>query len=257
MNDQVTVDQVTKVFPARGGAVNALVDVQLSVQRGEFVSVIGPSGCGKSSLLRIVAGLLRPDTGSVSIFGDDPSAACAKKQVGLVPQTPALFPWRSVLDNVRLPFQVNRHRHVGGDPPLDPVEVLDALGLGAATNRRPGELSGGMAQRVAVARAFVFGASLLLMDEPFSALDELTRESARQQLLALWQQHRKTVLFVTHSVTEAVLLSDRVVIMTPGPGRLAGEVTVDLPRPRPPGVELTEELRAAELAIRRNLQAVV
>lgn len=258
MSDQLVVQEVTKSFPTRAGAATALAGIDLEIERGEFVSVIGPSGCGKSTLLRIVAGLLAPDTGSVSIFGQDPGRACADKQVGFVPQTPALLPWRSVLDNVRLPFQVNRKRRAVAadrDPVLDPAAVLDAVGLGGVRQHRPGALSGGMAQRVAIARAFVFGARLLVMDEPFSALDELTREALRQQLLELCQQHRKTVLFVTHSVVEAVLLSDRVVIMTPGPGRIAGSVVVDLPRPRQPGIELTEAFRAAELPVREHLHA--
>lgn len=233
--------------------------MDLTIERGEFVSVIGPSGCGKSTLLRIVAGLLPPDAGRVSIFGEDPVTACIHKQVGFVPQSPALLPWRTVLDNVLLPFQVNRRPRPGAatrDPVLEPREVLGAIGLGSVLHRRPSALSGGMAQRVAIARAFVFGAPLLVMDEPFSALDELTREALRQQLLDLWQQHRKTVLFVTHSVVEAVMLSDRVVVMSPGPGRVAGSVRVDLPRPRQPGVELTEAFRAAELPVRQHLRAV-
>jgi NitT/TauT family transport system ATP-binding protein len=253
---------VSKDFTGRAGwrrpatRTPALRQVDLEVAAGSFVSLIGPSGCGKSTLLRIVAGLVAPDAGRVSILGRSPEDACADKQIGLVPQSPALLPWRSVLDNVKLPLQVNAS--VGpvrsGGPVLDPVALLGSVGLGAVLDRRPAQLSGGMQQRVAIARAFVFGAPILLMDEPFSALDELTRETLRLQLLELWQLHRKTVLFVTHSVAEAVTLSDRVVVMTPGPGRITADVEVDLPRPRGEGLELSDAFVRVEATVRAALR---
>jgi len=246
---------VSKAFNTREGKVVALDDVSLRVARGEFVALIGPTGCGKSTLLRIVAGLLDADSGTVSIFGDSPSRAAAAKQIGFVPQSPALLPWRTVLDNVRLPFQVN-HRvdEARANSYRDPVAVLESFGLGGVMRRRPAQLSGGMQQRVAIARALVFGPSILLMDEPFASLDELTRERQRHELLDVWQSDRKTVLFVTHSVPEAVVLSDVVVVMSGEPGRVRAVVPVDLPRPRGELVETTNAFHEVEQRVRSELR---
>jgi NitT/TauT family transport system ATP-binding protein len=196
--------------------------------------------------LRVLAGLLRPDAGEVSIFGESPADACRSKHLGWVPQSPALLPWRSVLDNVRLPLQVNRRAGAQG---RDPEEILARLGLDSATKLLPAQLSGGMRKRVAIARAFAFAPALLLMDEPFGGLDEMNRESVAHQLLELWQADRRTVVFVTHSVSEAVVLSDQVVVM--GDGKLTPSLDIALPRPRPAGIEdskdfheLVSELRA-------------
>ncbi len=251
----LVLEGVTKSFRDGARLISALAGVRLSVERGRFVTVIGPSGCGKSTLLRIAAGLLEPDAGEVTIFGESPRRACASKRVGFVPQSPALLPWRTVLDNVRLPLQVNRR---ATPPPglgaREPEEILEAVGLGSVKHLRPAQLSGGMRQRVAIARAFAFDPEILLMDEPFSSLDELTREVLRHELLSLWQVHRKTVLFVTHSVTEAVLLSDAVAVMTARPGRIGALVPVGLPRPRGDLVELTDEFRALERQVRLELR---
>lgn len=247
---------VSKAFHDRGAVAVALDDVNLHVGRGQFVTVIGPTGCGKSTLLGIVGGLIEPDTGSVSIFGEPPDKAVVAKHVGFVPQSPALLPWRSVLDNVRLPLQVNRKAGEGPDRHYrDPVEILESFGLGGALRRRPHQLSGGMQQRVAIARALVFDPSILLMDEPFSALDELTREEQRHRLLEVWQSNRKTVIFVTHSVTEAVALGDRVVVMSHGPNRVRAAVTVDLPRPRGESVESSDAFREIERRVRSELRS--
>ena len=190
------------------------------VPRGRFVTLIGPSGCGKTTLLRIIAGLVQPDKGEVSLFGEKLEHARRAKHIGFVPQALALLPWRTVLDNVRLPLQLNRAAGNGASKAArDPAEVLRALGLGDVLDRRPAELSGGMRQRVAIARAFVHEPAVLLMDEPFAALDELTSEVLRRELLQLWQATETTVLFVSHSVSEAVLLSDEVVVMTHAPGK--------------------------------------
>ena len=197
------------------------------------MTLIGPSGCGKSTLLRVVAGLERPDTGGISIFGENPEHARRSKHIGFVPQALALLPWRTVLENARLPLEVNRSAGSGRPKPArDPAEVLIALGLGDVLDRRPAELSGGMRQRVAIARAFAHEPAVLLMDEPFSSLDELTGEVLRHELLQLWQATGTTVLFVSHSVSEAVLLSDEVVVMTHAPGRVATLIEVTLERPR-------------------------
>lgn len=247
----VVVEHVTKTFATDEGTVVALDDVSLSIGRGEFVTVIGPSGCGKSTLLKVVAGLLSADSGSVWIDGQTVDRAIANKLVGLVPQSPALMPWRTVLANVRLPTQVNRRANAGRRL-RDPALVLSSFGLGDVLDRYPFQLSGGMQQRVAIARAFVFDPAILLMDEPFSALDELTREQLRLELLGFWQSNRKAVLFVTHSVAEAVALSDRIVVMSPRPGRVVQVVDVGLPRPRgedlygdPAFIQVAAEVRSA------------
>ena len=257
-DDGLVLRRVSKSYESGRGATLALDDVSLVVGRAQFVTIIGPSGCGKSTLLRIAAGLVRADSGEVSIFGEDPRAACANKHIGFVPQSPALLPWRTVLENVRLPLLVNRRatRGVPGDAGglRDPADILAAFGLGEVLDKRPAQLSGGMQQRVAIARAFVFDPAVLLMDEPFSALDELTREVIRYELLDLWSTRRTTVLFVTHSVTEAVALSDAVVVMSPQPGRVSALVPVDIPRPRGELVELTEDFRAIERRVRLELR---
>jgi NitT/TauT family transport system ATP-binding protein len=242
--DQIVLSGVTKRFPSL--AWPALDQVDLVVERGSFFTVIGPSGAGKSTLLRVMAGLVRPDAGHVSVFGEAPVEASRAKHLGWVPQSPALLPWRTVLENVRLPLEVNKRARCDE---RDPKEILERLGLGQAKSMLPAHLSGGMRQRVAIARAFAFAPALLLMDEPFGALDEMTREHVAHLLLELWQAERPTVVFVTHSVTEAVVLSDRVAVM--GEGKLTAPVDITLPRPRPDGVEdtarfheLTGELRS-------------
>ena len=232
--------------------VAAIAGVDLIVEPGRFVTLFGPSGCGKSTLLRVAAGLLTPDSGRVRLNGEPPQRARAAKEVGFVPQAPALLPWRTVLDNVRLPWQVNRRAPASN---LDPMDLLDRVGLADAAHLLPGALSGGMAQRVAIARAFAVGPRLLLMDEPFAALDELTRETLRQVLLGIWEDARTTVLFVTHSPTEAVYLSDQVVVLSPRPGRVRDVIPVDLGRPRAPGIERTGAFLAVEERVRAALRA--
>ncbi|WP_234336982.1 ABC transporter ATP-binding protein [Streptomyces xylophagus] len=234
---------VRRVYGFGSAATTALDDVHLTVPSGRFVSLIGPSGCGKSTLLRLVAGLEQPDLGEVLVHGVTPADACAAKMIGLVPQSPALLPWLSVLRNVTLPQKINRgagkrreriadfaERQAAAVP--DMKELLVKAGLGDALHKLPAQLSGGMRQRAAIVRAFGLQPDVLVMDEPFSALDEFTRESLQDQLLDLWEELRTTVLFVTHSVSEAVRLSDTVVVMAPNPGRIVESIDVDLPRPR-------------------------
>jgi NitT/TauT family transport system ATP-binding protein len=251
----LVVDGVSKAFGPDGNRSVALEDVSLTVGRGQFVTLIGPSGCGKSTLLRIIAGLLQADTGRVSIFGESVSSATKAKHIGFVPQSPALLPWRTVLDNVRLPLEINKKadRH-GNRSRRDPTAVLESFGLGKVLGLRPAQLSGGMQQRVAIARAFVFDPSILLMDEPFSALDELTREQQRNELLEVWQSNQKTVLFVTHSVTEAVVLSDAIVVMSSHPGRAQSVIPIDLPRPRHQLIDTTEQFHELEQQVRLALR---
>jgi NitT/TauT family transport system ATP-binding protein len=242
-SEHILVEGLSKVFPHRGRPLEALRRLDLRVGWGEFVSVIGPSGCGKSTLLRIIGGLLEPTVGQVHIDGRSPREAQKDKDIGLVFQDPSLLPWRTVLGNVRLPLEVNRidsHR-----PRFQPQELLELVGLSAFADYHPHQLSGGMQQRVAIARALVFQPSLLLMDEPFGALDEITRSAMRYELLRVWQsagsERPKTVLFVTHSITEAITLSDRVVVLTPRPGQVRAVIDIELPRPRDESLERSSQ----------------
>ena len=247
----VTIRDVGMRFDAGRGAVEALADCSLEIAAGSFTVVIGPNGCGKSTLLRLVAGLLEPTAGTVRLDGRDPRPGDGR--VGLAFQQPRLVPWRSTLDNVALPLEL------GGVPLADrharAAEALDRVGLRGAAALQPRELSGGMAQRAALARALIGDPPVLLLDEPFSALDALTRETFDDELQRLWIEQPRTVILVTHSVSEAVALGDRVVVMTPRPGRVACVVEVELPRPRP--AELLGDPRAAALAaqVRDALQA--
>jgi NitT/TauT family transport system ATP-binding protein len=253
-SNAVSARSVSKTFAHGTTYVQALRDCTLEVESGSFVSVIGPSGCGKSTLLRMVSGLLEPDSGSVEVGGRSPKANRADKMFGFVPQTPSLMPWRTVLENVELLSKINRAaerrnpREKGNE-----IELLESVGLGQFLNSYPNELSGGMQQRVSLVRAFALGAPILLMDEPFAALDEITRNSMRYQLLELWERTRKTVLFVTHSIPEAVMLSDRVVVLAARPGRVTSDIAIDLPRPRSPEMEDSDEFVAHARLVRKAL----
>ncbi len=246
---------VAKSFARRGPAVRAVAGVDLDVRRGEFVSLIGPSGCGKSTLLRLVGGLLAADGGVVSVAGQSPAVARRAKRFGFVPQTPALLPWRTVSQNARLLTRLNRSAGPSaGLSETDTRALLDEVGLGDFLDAYPRELSGGMQQRVALVRAFALGAPILLMDEPFAALDEMTRAEMRYLLLGLWERHEATVLFVTHSIAEAVMLSDRVVVLTPRPARVAAIEEVTLTRPRRADQEDTVAFLEHVSRIRQSLQ---
>ena len=250
----VEVRNVSKSFGVDGAKVTVLYDVSLTIGMGEFVSVIGPSGCGKSTLLKVVAGLLDADSGTVTIDGESVTAASRDKKIGLVPQSPALLPWKTVRENVELPVRINAKAN-SGRALRDPAELLATFGLGQAMKKYPGQLSGGMQQRAAIARAFVFDPAIMLMDEPFSALDEMNRDLQRIALLEFWQSNRKAVMFVTHSVPEAIMLSDRIVVMAAHPGRIAQVIDVNLPRPRDEQSYATEEFREMEAVVRDALRA--
>lgn len=252
MPSAVRVDGVSHWFRPKGEPLQALSEVDLDVAPGEFVSLIGPSGCGKSTLLRLIGGLLPVDRGRITVDGETPDEARRRKHYALVPQTPALLPWRTVRDNVALLGQVNRRAGAVGLSADEQVALLGRIGLGSFLDALPGELSGGMQQRVSIARAFALGAPVLLLDEPFSALDELSRAEMRYQLLDLWSRSDCTALFVTHSIPEAVVLSDRVVVFGPRPGHVVRVVDIPLARPREERVEdtpafhdLVAEVRAA------------
>ena len=252
----VEISNVTKRFGAPGSEVTVLSDINITIQPGEFVSVIGPSGCGKSTLLKVVAGLLEQNEGSVQIGGQSVRAAAKEKHIGLVPQAPALLPWRNVRDNVQLPVKVNKAANVGRAL-RNPDDLLRSFGLGDALEKFPGQLSGGMQQRVAIARAFAFDPTILLMDEPFSALDEMNRDQQRLGLLDFWQSNRKSVMFVTHSVPEAIMLSDRIVLMASYPGRVAEIIDVTLPRPRTEAAYASDAFRDLEGYVRNRLREVM
>ena len=233
-------------FTARrtGAPVRALEDVSLAVAPGEFISFVGASGSGKSTLLKIVAGLLRPTSGTVEVDGTPVKRP--RPSVGIMFQQPELFPWRSALENTLLPVDVRPGRRAEH---VERARALLALvGLGGFEQAYPRELSGGMQQRVALSRTLMADPTLLLMDEPFGALDELTRERLDFELLRIWEQQRKTVLFVTHSIGEAVLLSDRVVVLASNPGRVVDMLSIDLPRPR--SVETIRQAHFVDLSFR-------
>ena len=240
-------------FPSPGGSVRALSDVSLSIAPGEFVSFIGPSGCGKTTFLRCVAALETPTAGTLTVNGMTPDEARRARAYGYVFQAAGLFPWRTVEANVRLPLQIM------GYPRAEQREraarVLDLVDLTRFARSYPWQLSGGMQQRASIARALAFDAEILLMDEPFGALDEIVRDRLNEELLALWTRTGKTVLFVTHSIPEAVYLSTRIVVMSPRPGRIADVIDSPLPRERPLDIRDSPEFIAVAHRVREGLRA--
>jgi NitT/TauT family transport system ATP-binding protein len=245
----IEVRGVTHRYGSADGLL-AIEDASLTVGEGEFVSLVGPSGCGKTTLLRAVAGLLDIARGDVRLDGGTPRAAAAAHAIGLVAQEPGLLPWRSAEENVALALELGG---IDGDRHAEARAALERVGMRDFARFRPRELSGGMRQRVALARALVHRPRVLLMDEPFGALDELSREDLCVELLRVWEHERVSVLFVTHSIREAVLLSDRVVVMSPAPGRVVAEVRVPLPRPRTVAMLESEACAAAVREIRAAL----
>jgi NitT/TauT family transport system ATP-binding protein len=243
---------VGKTFTSQAGVTEALSDVTLSIAAGELVSIIGPSGCGKSTLLRIIGDLAEPSAGEVSVRGKTPRQARLDRDYGIVFQTPVLYDWRTVIDNVRLPMEL------AGRPRAErlsrPATLLRLVGLDGFHDHYPWQLSGGMQQRVAIARALALAPSILLMDEPFGALDEMTRERLNAELLEVRRETAATVLFVTHSIAEAVFLSTRVVVMTPRPGRITRIVDVDLPEPRGEGTRALPRFFELVTAVRDALR---
>jgi len=227
----IEVRQVRKVYPSRsrhGQSILAIENITFDVMKGEFVSIVGPSGCGKSTLLRMLSGLLEVTEGEIRVNGE--SVCGPYGDIGIVFQTPTLLKWRSVKDNVLLPIEVlrrSRHEFVGRAE-----ELLRMVGLWDFRNEYPFVLSGGMQQRVALCRALIHDPSLLVMDEPFAALDALTREEMNMELLKLWTERRKTIIFITHSISEAILLSDRVIVLSSRPATIDSIFSIDLPRPR-------------------------
>ncbi len=244
----IALDAVGKLFVSRDGdRVVAVEDISLAVAPNEFVCLVGPSGCGKSTLLRLVGGLIAPTSGRISVAGTPVTEPRA--ETGIVFQTPTLLPWASVLDNVLFPLKM-----MGGydrDARMRAMDLLALVGLTGFEAKYPRELSGGMQMRAGICRALIHEPEVLLMDEPFGALDALTREELTLELMRIWTERRKTVLFVTHSIPEAVMLADRVVVMSPRPGRIAEIVPIRLERPRQFGMEGRDEFQAASQRIRK------
>ena len=240
--------------PGSGREVSALAGIDLQVEEGEFVSLIGPSGCGKSTLLRLVGDLLSPTGGEVTVNGKPPAQARRDRDYGMVFQSATLLEWRKIRANVELPLEIMemgaKRRRERAD------EMLRLVGLEEFADHYPWQLSGGMQQRTSIARALAFEPSLLLMDEPFGALDEMTRERMQAELLRIWSETRTTVIFVTHSIPEAVFLSTRAVIMSPRPGRITRVVDIDLPQPRTSQTRENQRFFQLLTEVREGLRAV-
>ena len=243
-NSVVSIQNVNKIF-GRGtdNAVHALKDIDLTIQPNEFVSFIGPSGCGKSTLLRIIGDLITPTTGDVTVNGKSAHQSRLDRDYGMVFQAPTLYEWRTVAKNVQLPLELMNYPKAKKEERTR--AMLELVELGDFHKHYPWQLSGGMQQRVAIARALAFEPSILLMDEPFGALDEMTRERMNLELLDIWKKTHTTVIFVTHSITEAVFLSTRVMVMSARPGRITQDIEIDLPQPR--NADTRENVRFFEL----------
>jgi NitT/TauT family transport system ATP-binding protein len=247
----VSVDNVAVAYPSREGTFQALSDVSLHVARGEFISLIGPSGCGKTTLLRLIADLAQPTSGALRVNGGTPNQARRDRSYGYVFQSPALYPWRTAISNVMLPLEIiglsateRRQRATA---------ALEAVGLTEAAGRYPWQLSGGMQQRVSIARALSLQPDLLLMDEPFGALDEITRDKLNLHLTDLWRERNLTVIFVTHSIPEAVFLSTRVVAMSANPGRISRVIECPFPQRRTLDLRITPEFLDVSQQVRDAL----
>src|SRR5713101_1522886 len=245
----VRIAGLEKIYRTKdGNDIHALADINLEVRAAEFISIVGPSGCGKTTLLRILAGILKRTAGEVVMQGR--SLSGPSREIGVVFQAPVLLPWRTVLQNVMVPVEVQRRDRAEFEARAR--QLIAMVGLSGFESKYPSELSGGMQQRVGICRALVHDPSFLLMDEPFGALDAMTRESMNEELQRIWSESRKTILLVTHSIPEAVYLADRVVVMTPRPGRIVDVIAVDLPRPRTLGMQSTAEFGRFVGRIRRH-----
>jgi NitT/TauT family transport system ATP-binding protein len=249
----ISAKDLSLTFPTGDGAVHALKNVSLDVRKGEFVSFIGPSGCGKTTFLRVMADLEQPTGGSITVNGVSPSAARQARAYGYVFQAAGLYPWRSIGGNIRLPLEIM------GFSKAEQAErvknVLELVELSDFEKKFPWQLSGGMQQRASIARALAFDADILLMDEPFGALDEIVRDHLNEQLLKLWKRTHKTIGFVTHSIPEAVYLSTKIVVMSPRPGRITDVIESSLPEERPLNIRDSEEFIAIAQRVREGLRA--
>ena len=249
----IVLRAVSMSFERNGEPLEVLRDITLTIAQGEFISLLGPSGCGKSTLLRLVADILPPTGGTIEILGATPADARRTRAFGMVFQQPVLLPWLSVEENVALPLRIGAwgRTHLSGPSPASLVELV---GLQGFEHVRPAQLSGGMQQRVAIARALVSDPRVLLMDEPFGALDAITRDRLNEELLRIWTETRRTILFVTHSIPEAVYLSSRVVVFSPRPAQIRRAVEIGLPYPRRPNMRDTPEFTRFSAELREALE---
>lgn len=252
-NTVISARNLDLTFQTNDGPVHALKDVSLDVSKGDFVSFIGPSGCGKTTFLRVMADLEQPTGGTITVNGTSPAQARMARAYGYVFQAAGLYPWRTIGGNIRLPLEIMGYAK--SDMTDRVSRVLELVELDGFENKYPWQLSGGMQQRASIARALAFDADLLLMDEPFGALDEIVRDHLNEQLLHLWDQTGKTIAFVTHSIPEAVYLSTRIVVMSPRPGRITDVIDSPLPRERPLDIRDTPEFLEVAHRVREGLRA--
>jgi len=249
----VQAQSLSLTFETNDGPVHALSDVNLTIDKGDFVSFIGPSGCGKTTFLRVVADLEEPTGGSVSVNGVPPADARLQRAYGYVFQAAGLYPWRTIAGNIRLPLEIMGYSRAERNERVR--KTLKLVDLEGFEKKFPWQLSGGMQQRASIARALAFDADILLMDEPFGALDEIVRDHLNEQLLALWAKTGKTIAFVTHSIPEAVFLSTKIVVMSPRPGRITDVIESPLPDERPLEIRDTPEFLAVANRVREGLRA--
>ncbi|MDE1157932.1 MAG: ABC transporter ATP-binding protein [Neorhizobium sp.] len=249
----VSARDLSLTFDTNDGPVHALSHVDLDVKRGDFVSFIGPSGCGKTTFLRVIADLEQATSGQISVNGMTPEEARKARSYGYVFQAPALYPWRTIEKNIALPLEIMNY--TASERQARIKRTLDLVNLADFGKKYPWQLSGGMQQRASIARALAFDADLLLMDEPFGALDEIVRDHLNEQLLKLWQETQKTICFVTHSIPEAVYLSTRIVVMSPRPGRVTDVIESTLPKERPLDIRETPEFLEIAHRVREGLRA--
>ena len=249
----ISAKNLNLIFETNDGSVHALKDIDLNVEKSDFVSFIGPSGCGKTTFLRVVADLERPSSGEISVNGKTPQIARKERAYGYVFQAPALLQWRSIGKNISLPLEIMGYSKDEQNARVQ--KNIELVGLSGFEKKFPWQLSGGMQQRASIARALAFDADLLLMDEPFGALDEIVRDHLNEQLLELWKKTKKTICFVTHSIPEAVYLSTKIIVMSPRPGRITDIIHSDLPIDRP--LDIRESSKFLEIAqrVRRGLRA--
>ena len=255
MNDNIVIkaENLDLTFPTNDGEVHALKDINLEINKGDFVSFIGPSGCGKTTFLRTIAALETPTGGTVTVNGMTAEEARKKRSYGYVFQAAGLYPWRTIRGNIKLPLEIMGYSKQEQEEHA--TKVLDLVDLRGFGKKFPWQLSGGMQQRASIARALAFDADILLMDEPFGALDEIVRDHLNEQLLHLWDTTHKTIAFVTHSIPEAVYLSTKIVVMSPRPGRITDVIESTLPRERPLDIRDTAEFQEIAHRVREGLKA--
>jgi NitT/TauT family transport system ATP-binding protein len=253
---EIKIENLWVRFPDEDGkeGITALQNINLEIKQGEFISLVGPSGCGKTTLLRTIADLQQPSSGSIMVRGKTPREIRLQKKFGIVFQNPVLYEWRTVRRNVCMPMEIMKLPKKYRTARV--TEMLELVGLYSFGKKYQHELSGGMQQRVGIARALAIKPEILLMDEPFSALDEFTKEKLHEDLLRIWRKTNKTILFVTHNIQEAVFLSDRVIVMSPHPGRISAIVDIDIPRPRSLAVKDSDKFNSLVSKVRNSFEGV-